>query len=79
MSSSYTCCGRVLVLQKERTSPRLPQTLKKIDNMVNAGASLDDAVSYMGVVTILPPYCRRTAAVLPPYCRRTAAVLPAEF
>ena len=24
------------------------------------------------VFTILPPYCRSTAAVLPPYCRRTA-------
>ena len=32
--------------------------------------------SDISVVTILPPYCRRTAAGLPPYCRRTAAVLP---
>ena len=32
--------------------------------------------SDISVVTILPPYCRRTAAGLPPHCRRTAAALP---
>ena len=33
--------------KKERVS----DFLKKIDNMVNAGTSLDDAVSYMGITS----------------------------
>ena len=30
---------------------RVRDFLKKIDNMVNAGASLDDAMSYMGITS----------------------------
>ena len=38
--------------------------------------SLPYETIYCNIVSVLPQYCRRTAAVLPQYCRRTAAVLP---
>ena len=41
----------VVESSSNKKKERVRDFLKKIDNMVNAGASLDDAVSYMGITT----------------------------